>query len=266
MTAEAKRKHCRFYVVRYVPDIVRGEFIDVGVILYTPEQKYLGCLFTSDTRRLKRFHPQADLEMFRSLQEGFEEQIQDNVENLEGYLESLANSLSNLIQISEPESLLAEEPSLEMRILFDRYVGGTPTTEVQENTRMRIRQRMNAAAFVEAGIWQRLERRIPAARCTFPGDPLRFDFGYRPDGELKLLHALSLQRDNELAKALAYTMGRLRRKEPATLTAVVGPEPAEERSESARAAAQILEGSDILIEPVSNISRVAASIRRELGG
>ena len=265
MTGEAKRKHCRFYVVRYVPDIVRGEFINVGVLLYSPEQKYLGCLFPPDCRRVKRFHPQADLEMVRSLQEGFEEQIRDNAENLEGYLESLAKSLSNLIQISEPESLLVEEPALEIRKLFDRYVGGAPTTEVQENTRMRIRQRMNAA-FVEAGIWQRLERRIPAARYTFPGDPLRFDFGYRPDGEMKLLHALSLQRDNKLAKALAYTMGRVRRKQPATLTAVVGPEPAEERGESARAAAQILEGSDILIEPVSNISGVAASIRRELGG
>ena len=265
MTAEANRKHCRFYVVRYVPDIVRGEYINVGVCLYSPEKKYLGCLFTSNTRRLKRFHPQADLEMFRSLQESFEEQIQDNVENLEGYLESLAESLSNLIQISEPESLLAEDPALEIRILFDRYVGGAPTTEVQENTRMHIRQRMNVA-FVEAGIWQRLERRIPAARYTFPGDPLRFDYGYRPDGEMKFLHALSLRRDTELAKALAYTMDRVRQKEPATLTAVVGPEPAEERGESARAAAQILEGSDILIEPVSNISGVAASIRRELGG
>ena len=122
------------------------------------------------------------------------------------------------------------------------------------------------AAFVEAGILERLERRIPAARYTFPGDPLRFDFGYRPDGEMKLLHALSLQRDTDLAKALAYTMGLVRRREPATLTAVVGSEPAEERGEVARAAAQILEGSDILIEPVSNISGVAASIRRELDG
>ena len=78
MTPEANRKHCRFYVVRYVPDIVRAEFINVGVFLYSPEQKYLECMFTSDSRRLKRFHPQADLEMFRSLQESFEEQIQDN--------------------------------------------------------------------------------------------------------------------------------------------------------------------------------------------
>ena len=61
-------------------------------------------------------------------------------------------------------------------------------------------------------------------------------------------------------------MDRVRQKEPATLTAVVGPEPAEARGESARAAAQILEGSDILIELVSNISGVAASICRELGG
>lgn len=265
MTPEANRKHCRFYVVRYAPDIVRGEFINVGVFLYSPEQKYLGCLFTSDSRRLKRFHPQADLEMFRSLQEVFEEQIQDNVDNLEGYLESLGSSLSNLIQISGPESLLTEEPALEIRILFDRYVGGAPTTEVQENTRLRIRRLMKAA-FVKAGILERLERRIPAARYTFPGDPLRFDYGYRPNGKIKLLHALSLQRDTELAKALAYTMGQVRRREPATLTAVVGPEPADERGEVARAAAQILEGSDILIEPVSNISGVAASIRLELGG
>jgi len=36
--------------------------------------------------------------------------------------------------------------------------------------------------FRQAQLWHRLEKRIPVAEFTFPGDPMRLDFSYRRIG------------------------------------------------------------------------------------
>ena len=48
----------------------------------------------------------------------------------------------------------------------------------------------------------------------------------KPNGHNKLIHALSLGRDNEIAHVLANTIRYLRQKEPAELTALVEGLPA----------------------------------------
>lgn len=49
-------KHLFEYaVIRIVPRVEREEFINVGIILYSHQEKYLQCLFTLDENRLKIF-------------------------------------------------------------------------------------------------------------------------------------------------------------------------------------------------------------------
>ena len=49
-------------------------------------------------------------------------------------------------------------------------------------------------AFEQAGVWKhkQMRKRIAVAEYTHPGDPLKIDCGYRPNGEVKLFHAVSL--------------------------------------------------------------------------
>jgi len=68
-------KECSLFLVHYVPDLVRNECLNVGLFPHSPDEKYLGCLFADDFRRIKRFHPQADLELLRELQEHFEQEM-----------------------------------------------------------------------------------------------------------------------------------------------------------------------------------------------
>ena len=58
-------------------------------------------------------------------------------------------------------------------------------------------------AFEQAGVWTLLMKEIPAAHYTKPGDPFRFDFGYRVGAEIKLFHAVSLKTSVEQAITLA---------------------------------------------------------------
>jgi hypothetical protein len=49
-----------YAVVRVVPRVERGEFVNAGVILYCTERRYLGARFELDERRLAALFPAAD--------------------------------------------------------------------------------------------------------------------------------------------------------------------------------------------------------------
>src|SRR5579863_4465210 len=131
MTDESKLKKCTLFLVRYVPDLVRDESVNIGIFLYSPQERYLGSMFTDDFRRVKRFHPRADVELLRELQPDFEKQIEEHESDLESYIQSMQESFSNLIQLAEPHTWLLAEPQNEIQSLFARYVGeradGPPT-------------------------------------------------------------------------------------------------------------------------------------------
>lgn len=268
---ESKLKACSFFLVRYVPDLVRDEGLNIGLFLHSPEQEYLDCLFTNDFGRIKRLHPQADLELLRELQPHFEQQIKEHESDLGGYIREMQESYSNLIQVTPSRSCLTADPRSEIQELFARYVGTPVGGSVQQDTRMRIKQALTSA-LDRAGVLRLklFEKHIPAELWTKKGDPFSFDYGYkplrvggRPNGHIKLIHALSLKRDTELAKVLAYTVDRVREREPADLTAVVEAR-ASAADEIAQASQDILEERRIVIQPLAGVDEYAQSVRREL--
>src|SRR5271169_602227 len=234
MAEESKLKECALFLVRYMPNLVRGEAVNIGVLLHSPREKYLGCMFTDDYRRIKRFHPQADAEFLRELQQDFERQIDERGDDLDAYLKVMQQSYSNLIQLAEPRTCLLTDPlSL-------------------------------------AGLWDRLEKRLPASKWTQEGDPFTFDYGYtplqvggKPNGHVQLIHALSLKRDNELAAVLKDRIQKVRAKERADLVAVVEALPLTSDA-VARSTQIILEEAEIHIRPIATVDDYAQSIRREL--
>ncbi len=269
MAEERKLKECSLFLVRYVPDAVRDEFLNIGLFLHSPQEKFLGCLFTDDFDRLKRFHQRADLELLRELQQHFEQEIDEHGEDLEGYIRNMQESYSNLIQVTAPRACLVKDPQAEIQELFARYVGSRVSGPPPPESRLRIKQRLTAA-FVRAGVWERLEKRIPAEQWTQKGDPFTFDFGYRPllvasqpNGHIKLVHALSLKRDTDLAKVLAFTIERVRRKEAADLTAVVEALP-DAADEAATFNQSTLEEAQIRLQLLSGLDDYAQSVRSEL--
>lgn len=50
-----------YAVIRVVPKVEREEFLNVGVILYCPRQKFLQTMFTLDEQRLLAFSPKLDI-------------------------------------------------------------------------------------------------------------------------------------------------------------------------------------------------------------
>jgi len=269
-------KPCSFFLVRYVPDIVRDEGLNIGLFLYSPQDEYLDCLFTEDFRRVRALHPQADMELLHDLPQHFEQEIKRHEKELEKYIQEMQEGYSNLIQVTTPRPCLATDPQAEMQSLFTRYVGTRAAAALAPDTRMRIKQRLTDA-LRRHGVLDHpsFERRVPAAQWTTPGDPFTFDYGYRPlvvegrpNGHLRLTHALSLRRDNDLAKALRWTFERAweheKGKGAETDLSVVHEDLAEPIDAVALSSRAVLEDARIRLIPVAQVDGYTQSIRREL--
>lgn len=262
MTSPHALKPCTYYVVRYTGNLLRGDGVNIGVLLHAPDEMFLGCLFPANYHWLRRIFPHADLEFLNELQDEFEAQIETSENDHDGYLRALTESLSNAIQLDGPRACLVENASKALEDLYSRCVGRDRARVAGADTRLAVKRQLTSE-FVHAGVWQRLEKRVSVDRWTQSGDPFTFDYGYRPNGSIHFIHALSLRRDTQLAKTLAYTLDCVRRREPASLTAVVEALPAS-TEQVAKASGSILREAGIGLCPVASVADLAASVRAEL--
>jgi hypothetical protein len=219
--------------------------------------------------------PDADTDLL----EGMESELRRRFEaEPEGdLLRRLSESLSLNVQMTEPKAYLAESLPAGMEELMRIYVESQARERTQRlSGRAGIQARMRTE-FERAGVWDLLRKRIAAADYTRPGDPLRIDAGYRPNGVIRMFHAVSLEPGVEMAKVLAFSAAGLRdgvervEKAELELTAVVEPaarlgatdeEP--ERLAMYRFGVETMEEHRIRVLTTSDMERVAATARREL--
>jgi hypothetical protein len=232
--------------------------------------------FTRDWRRVRCLDPDADT----ALLEGMESELRRRFEaEPEGdLLRRLSESLSLNVQMTEPKAYLAESLPAGMEELMRIYVEPPPRERSPRlSGRAAIQARMRGE-FERAGVWDLLRKRIAASEYTRPGDPLRIDAGYRPNGVIRMFHAVSLEPGLEMAKVLAFSAAGLRagiarvEKAELELTAIVEPaarlgasdeEP--ERLAMYRFGVETMEEHQIRVLTTSDMERVAETARRELG-
>lgn len=278
MNESGGRQECLFQLLRYVPDPVRNEFVHVGVVLRTaggdgPEQTEVR--FTRDWKRVRCLDPDADTDLL----EGMEEELGRKLsEDPSGTLRRILDeSLSLNVQMTEPKAYLAESVPAGLEELMRMYVDA-PKRERMERLRGRasIQAKMRTE-FEHAGVWELLRKRIAASEYTRPGDPLRIDLGYRPNGVIRMFHAVSLEPGVEMAKVLAFSAASLRagvervEKAGLELTAVIEPaaklgattdEP--DRLELYRFGVETMEEHQIRVLTTADLGRVAETARLEL--
>ncbi len=197
-----ERRQCVFSLIRYVPDPVKDEFVNVGVILsevMVPEHAELR--LTRDWSRVRCMDPMADISML----EAFENEMRAKAKLLPDLIRMLNESLSNVVQLTDPKGCLADTFQTQMDRLFRLYVEvQKPVREKRAAGRVTIHAQMRRT-FERAQVWQEMMKRIPASQYTRTGDPLYIDCGYRPNGVIKMFHAVSLDDDVEGAKSLALS-------------------------------------------------------------
>jgi len=276
MNSGNERRACEFRLLRYVPDAVRNEYVHIGVILREEGSRDPARVqFTRDWRRVRCLDPDADTVLLEGMESELRRRFQEEPNG--NLMRLLTESLSLSVQMTEPKAYLAESLPAGMEELMRLYVEPPPRERVPRlSGRAGIQARMRTE-FERAGVWDLMRKKIAASEYTRPGDPLRIDAGYRPNGMIRMFHAVSLEPGVEMAKVLAFSAAGLRagveRVEKASLelTAVIEPaarmgatdaEP--ERLEMYRFGVETMEEHQIRVLTTSDLGRVAETARREL--
>src|SRR5579863_8905128 len=266
----ADRRQLEFFLLRYVPDAVKDEFVNIGVVMMEPGVNgggFAEVRFTRDWRRVRCLDPQADVEMLAALEREIRGQLA-TTHDREVLLRRLEDSFSNMIQLSAAKGCLVEDPVREIEALASIYLEAAKIGGRHEMSgRQRILRKMREA-FEEVGV-AKLLTPVPVAPYTKPGDPFQFDFGYRVGGAIKLFHAVSLKASVDAAVLLAARYPRIE----LVMTKMVGAAPAltavidddlDRRQESVQFALSMMEEERIRVAVAAEMPRIAEVARREL--
>jgi hypothetical protein len=281
-----ERRQCEFFLLRYVPDAVKDEFVNLGVVLYEPgkagsaQAGFADVRFTRDWRRVRCLDPDVDVEMLEALEREIRERLAEGGNSREWLLSRMEDTFSNAIRLTPAKAVLAESPQAEMDNLAQLYLERTRRGGRAFSGRQALFGRMRDE-FERHGVWQFMRKGIAVAEYTHRGDPLKIDCGYAPqkngtggtppraDGRVKLFHAISLEADVNSAKVLAFSFPHLRagiqriEQAQAELTAIV-EDDLDRDDESIGFALTTLKAQDIAVASLADMPMIAERARMEL--
>lgn len=267
----------RYRILRYTPNLIRDEWINVAVLLEqvsaesaTPEGPAIRRAVRvmdeePEFHRLRRLHPAADESLLRNLGPELEANLAGREGDVRNYLAKFDDTLSNVLQFSAQRAVLAEDFDAEMQRLYDENVAAPARSRggVLENSKNWIRARLKDI-FKRRHVFEKMEHGIRVEEFTQPGDPFRIDYAYRYNGTRGYLHAVPLGRDYSTAKVYAYTAERIRAKWPnAEFSAVteVPPSPENRRHEFIL---RLFDDQQITIVPLNRVEAFAEALRPRL--
>ena len=282
-----ERLPCEFFLVRYVPDVVKGEFANIGVVLReagADHQDGAVVRFTRDWSRVRCMDAEADVGLLEALEGEIGARLRlagKDAPGIKPVMEMLRDTLSNSVQVTEARACLAESVAAELEQLMKLYVEPLKVKAERRRTGRAAIAGAMRTEFERAGVWGLMRKRIAASIYTRAGDPMKIDCGYRvgvarEGATIRMFQAVSLEGDVEAAKGLAYSAPQLvegvERVENARLelTAVVEPlravssDTGDEGMERYRFGVEAMERQAIRVVTLSDLARVAAAARVEL--
>ena len=262
-----------------MPDPVKNEFVNIGAVLREASHPEAAMVrFTRDWARVRCVDPDADVGMLEAMETEMRQRLLEKGPETTPLLKTIEDSFSHQLQMTEAKACLAENMAAEMDQLMRLYV--EPRTQKARHAlsgRQAIARSMRMH-FEHARVWDLMRRRIAVSAYTRPGDPLKIDCGYRPNGIVRMFHAVSLTGDVELAKVLAFSAPSLRsgvaRIENAELELTAVVEPLRDSNgdisgdevgvEQYRFGVETMETQQIRVLTVNDLDRVAETAKREL--
>src|ERR1700724_445573 len=135
------KQQCSFFILRYVPDTVKSEFINFGLVLFSPSAP-AELRFSKDWSRVRGLYPQADFELLEALENELREKLQNATPDRDALLKRMEDSFSNALQVSEIKACLAGSPTQEADFLAQLYLESPHHRQTREaSARQRIFRR-----------------------------------------------------------------------------------------------------------------------------
>jgi len=256
---------CTFRILRYVPNLVRDEWMNIGVLLVDPDGQLHVRVLEEESQyaRLRRIHPAVDVPVLRALEADLEARAAQTGGGA-AVLAGLEDTLSNSLQLGPQKAVLTANADAELERLFhdqvepsmQRAAGAAEREPNRASIRFRARE-----VFRRTRLYGRLQFGVKVEEFTAAGDPFRLDFGWQ-NGTRGFLHSVALGRDSGQAKVLAYTAAAVREKIPGAEFAAITEVPPQRGNSRHEFTVSLLESSDIQVVPLTGLDQYA----RTLGG
>jgi hypothetical protein len=270
---QEERKTLRYRVLRYTPNLIRDEWVNIGIMLEEFQQlepvggsRRAIKVIEEDREfaRVRKLHPNADVALLHSLASEFEILRSMTGEDMRKYFAKLESTLSNALQLGAQRAVLAEDFNAELARLYDTHVAPPARAggSIVESTRAWIRNKLKDV-FQRHRIAGKLRPAVHVDEFTHLGDPFKFDFGYR-NGVRGYIQSVVLNRDAAQAKVLAYTVESIRKRVPSSeFTAVTEAAPAPGNLQQ-QFISKLFADLNIRIVPMNHVELFAEELRLKL--
>lgn len=221
-----------YHVLRYTSDLIRDEWVNIGVILYDPLTGALRLRLVEEQEeyaRIRRLHPDAQEETLRGFRDELEGRFASYLRNmrmehgpsvlpgeeLHRLVEQWNATLSNGLQLAPQKGVYADDLDTEMERLYKHHVAPPrkPARVGAPSSRASLRDYCSQV-WKMGGLWDRLEKSVRVMDYTFPGDPMRLDYCYRKNGKRGFVQTISVSRAPADCKLYAYTAERIATRAP----------------------------------------------------
>jgi Protein of unknown function (DUF3037) len=279
--AGATDRMLAYRVLRYTPNLVRDEWVNVGVLVYDPqsgERRMRLIEEPEEYARVRRLHPRADEELLRALRDDLEGRFASATQLFPADVKAGGNGqarldwmkllgkwdemLSNALQMAPQKGVHANDLDAETERLYSDHVAlqRGETRVGAPGSRGAIRSYC-VQVFKQARLWERLQKGVRAEEFTFSGDPMRIDYAYRRNGTRGFVQTLSVSRAPGDVKSLAYTVERARGKVAASEFTAVTDVHLLAENERHRFVRETLRDAGVEAVPLEGLAVWAAKMR-----
>ncbi|HTQ98327.1 MAG TPA: DUF3037 domain-containing protein, partial [Candidatus Acidoferrum sp.] len=220
-----------YRVLRYMPNLLRDEYVNIGVLVFDPvtgDRRLRIIEEPNEFARVRRLHPGADVELLLGLPNHLESRFSgaselsladDLTQDRAGgtawlkELDILDATSSNTLQFGPQKAVYAPDLDTVVDSLYGTHVAVEQAARGGASSFRRNGLRTYCSKVLEqVGMLKLMEKRVPAAEFTFAGDPTKIDYGYHRNGTRGFLQTISLSPTPGDVKSFAYTVHRIREK------------------------------------------------------
>ncbi len=117
----AEKRQLELYLLRFLPHVLRDDFVTVGLLLLESDGGFADVRFTRDWKMLQCMAPEVELEWFDRV----EKEIRGKLGSLlrrEELLELMNGRFGTMLDVAPTKAVLTEDPAKEMDVLATMYL------------------------------------------------------------------------------------------------------------------------------------------------
>ena len=209
-----------YHVLRYTSDLVRDEWLNIGILIFDPATGERSIRLIDEEReyaRLRRLQPTADEDVIRRTRDYMDDHFEVLLQQFRAgapnatadfrkLIEKWDGTLSTGLQLSPQKGVHAADLETEASRLYAEHVGlERSVTRVGAPGSRATMRNYCSQVWHQARLWERIEKSTRVAQFTFPGDPMRIDYAYRRNGTRGFVQTISVSRSPMACKEYAYT-------------------------------------------------------------